>query len=263
MYDTVLTFGYQYRQRDSSIELKKEPRYLKARYRSIAPGEIKSDERGEGRARRAASPELPSRPMLAEPVRQPPRLAEDGRRRPCARTVTFALARALSRSCQLHNGNVGSCLLVLLPPSFLSGGPAQTLDRPLRGYHESFCLSLSRTLSFFVSLSVSLSLSLARSPALTPRLREFARGETKSQRPRFGNESSEPTRRVPVDVTQQPTRSEPRRKGSGRRGRRLLRGRSQRSRSITPLDHGAARGRPSFQPTHRFRNDARRQLHEG
>lgn len=115
-------------------------------------------------------------------------------------------------------------------------------------------LARTLSLSFFVSLSVS----RARFYATSPRAR---RSEIESQRPRFGNESSEPTtRRVSVnDVTQQPTRSEPRRKGRRRR-RRGLRGRSQQSRSITLLDRGAARGRPIVLTNlpHRFRNDERR-----
>jgi len=85
------------------------------------------------------------------------------------------------------------------------------------------------------SLSLSLSLSLCLSLALTPHHRELVAKTNLNDRI---SETKAANRRVSIDVTQQP-RSEPR-----RRRRRRLRGRSQQSRSITPLARGAARGRP-------------------
>lgn len=54
-------------------------------------------------------------------------------------------------SCQLHNGIVGLCSpVLLLPPSFLSGGPAQNVG-PSVARIPRVSLAYTRTLSVFLS----------------------------------------------------------------------------------------------------------------
>ncbi|RLU24699.1 hypothetical protein DMN91_002788 [Ooceraea biroi] len=67
---------------------------------------------------------------------------------PRAWTVTSAFARPRARSRQLHNGTVGPRSLVLLPPSFLSGGPARNVGPSVARIPRVSPLAYARALSF-------------------------------------------------------------------------------------------------------------------
>lgn len=92
----------------------------------------------------------------AFPSHSPPRLLTDS-------DVRLSRGGDRSFSRLLHNGAIGLCLFVLLPPSFLSGGPAQNVgpsvarDIDLTARAPSFVIAqLSTFLRFsrIVSLSV-------------------------------------------------------------------------------------------------------------
>lgn len=133
---------------------------------------------GEERARRAASPELPSRPMLAERARQPPSLAEDGRcrpRRPCARTPDgYVRARSCAAS-QLSAAQWQRWFVFARPAAaVVSERWAGPNVGPSVARIPRVFLSLSRSPlahALFLCVSVSLSRSLARSYTTSPGVR--------------------------------------------------------------------------------------------
>lgn len=89
-------------------------------------------------------------------ARLPPPCGPDrGRRLPKRVRLDYVPRSAVRElSCQLHNGVVGLCSPVsLLPPSFLSGGPAQNVGPSVARIPRVSSLAYTRALSLSFSLA--------------------------------------------------------------------------------------------------------------
>lgn len=128
----------------------------------------------------------PAAPITAEDCRSAVRLGY----------VPRSAVRELS--CQLHNGVVGLWLSVsLLPPSFLSGGPAQNVGPSVARIPRVSSLAYTRALS--LSLSLSYYLFSSRRDLDREDENHLGRGVSETRH------DKQDRRAAFVNVTQQPT----------------------------------------------------------